>query len=601
MLTRPVLPFLQFLAVPAPDAPPRALEMLPVAFYACDREGRILWFNQKAAELWQRTPAVSDSGERFCGFVKTYVNGQEIAPEATEMAKVLRTGVAVDGVQSIVERPDGSRIRIMMHIEPVRDEQGELIGALNCFHNATAVHTSDSELHDSDQHLAATYEHAAIGISEVDASGRLMRVNETVCRIIGYSAEELLNLTVFDVTHPDDRTNDRDCFERQVAGTDGGYTVEKRLVCKDGRVIWALVTSSSVYDSAGRFLYGIRVLQDITARKHAEEMVRDNEQRLRQLLEALPAAVYTTDAAGRVTFYNEAAVELSGREPNLGSDEWCVNWRLFRPDGTPLPYDQCPMAVALKENRAVRGEEAIAERPDGTRVPFIPYPTPLRDSRGELVGAVNMLVDITERKLAEERQKTLIDELNHRVKNTLATVQSLAAQTLRGAEATAKARDDFNARLLALSKAHDQLSRAGWQSADFRSIVEGIFAPYRIPGGNQVRLTGPSVRLPPNAALLLAMIIHELATNAAKYGALSTVSGTLDLNWATVKRDDGRHLMIEWRESGGPPVRAPKRRGFGNRLAHRAIAHELNGSAQIMFDPAGVRCKFEVPLAISPE
>src|SRR5687767_6903810 len=172
------------------------------------------------------------------------------------------------------------------------------------------------------------------------------------------------------------------------------------------------------------------------SRNAAEEVLRERarDRRFRQLLDALPAAVYTTDAAGRITFYNEAAAVLWGCRPELGKSEWCGSWRLFWPDGRSLPHDECPMAIALKENRAVRGAEAIAERPDGTRVPFIPYPTPLHDAHGNLIGAINMLVDITDRKQAENRQKILIDELNHRVKNTLATVQSLASQTARNTE-----------------------------------------------------------------------------------------------------------------------------------------------------------------------
>lgn len=129
--------------------------------------------------------------------------------------------------------------------------------------------------------------------------------------------------------------------------------------------------------------------------------IRESERQARELLEALPAAVYTTDAAGRITFYNQAAARLAGRTPTVGKDEWCVTWRLFKPDGTPLPHDECPMAVALKENRPIRGEEIVAERPDGKRVPVIPYPTPIHDDSGALVGAVNMLVDISERKAAE--------------------------------------------------------------------------------------------------------------------------------------------------------------------------------------------------------
>ena len=127
----------------------------------------------------------------------------------------------------------------------------------------------------------------------------------------------------------------------------------------------------------------------------------------RELLDALPAAIYTTDAAGRITYYNAAAVQLAGRRPEIGSDEWCVTWRLYWPNGTPLPHDECPMAVALKTGRPVRGMEAVAERPDGTRVPFIPYPTPLHDASGNVVGAVNMLVDLTERSQAEQVRQLL--------------------------------------------------------------------------------------------------------------------------------------------------------------------------------------------------
>src|SRR6266481_2611959 len=135
--------------------------------------------------------------------------------------------------------------------------------------------------------------------------------------------------------------------------------------------------------------------------------LRRREHFYRELLDALPAAIYTTDPAGRVTFFNQAAVALAGRRPELGSDRWCVSWRLFWPDGTPLSHDESPMAVALKEDRPVRGTESIAERPDGTRVTFIPYPTPLHDSSGALIGAVNMLVDITDRRNAEQALQQL--------------------------------------------------------------------------------------------------------------------------------------------------------------------------------------------------
>ena len=134
---------------------------------------------------------------------------------------------------------------------------------------------------------------------------------------------------------------------------------------------------------------------------------RNRENFYRELLGALPAAIYTTDPAGRIIFCNQAAVELAGRTPELGSDRWCVSWRLFWPDGTPMAHDECPMAIALREDRAVRGTELIAERPDGVRIPILPYPTPLHDEASNLVGAVNMLVDVSDRKKAEQALRRL--------------------------------------------------------------------------------------------------------------------------------------------------------------------------------------------------
>jgi PAS domain-containing protein len=140
----------------------------------------------------------------------------------------------------------------------------------------------------------------------------------------------------------------------------------------------------------------LRTTVDPTHHSEARANLDKAEQRFQQRLRTFPAAVYTTDADGRITFYNEAAVSLAGRRAQLGTDQWCVTWRLYALDGTPLPHDECPMAIALKENRPIRGVQAIAERPDGSRVRFAPYPTPLRDASGAVVGAVNLLLDLSE-------------------------------------------------------------------------------------------------------------------------------------------------------------------------------------------------------------
>ena len=195
--------------------------------------------------------------------------------------------------------------------------------------------------------------------------------------------------------------------------------------------------------------------------------VRQKEEQLKAVLNALPAAVYMTDAAGKITYYNPAAVALAGREPQIGQDEWCVTFRLRTPDGKELPLDECPMAVALKEKRPIRGVEAVAQRPDGTLVPILPFPTPIGDENGDLVGAVNMLVDITERKRAEDHQALLIRELDHRVKNMLATIQAIMASTARASTTIEEFQEAFTGRITSLAKTHSALTKHALRTSAF--------------------------------------------------------------------------------------------------------------------------------------
>ena len=260
-----------------------------------------------------------------------------------------------------------------------------------------------TELHTSERYFRAMFELSSVGMAQLDpATGQLLQVNRRLRDMTGFSAEELARKTIFDLTHPDDLARNHRDFDAMVAGASSEISMEKRLVRKDGVAIWVLANKCVIRDAAGRPELVQEVVTDITARKEAERLSAEREHELRELIKAIPAALYTTDADGVITQFNQAAVELSGRIPKIGVDKWCVTWKLYWPDGTPLPHDQCPMAISLKENRPVRGVEAVAERPDGSRVPFIPYPTPLRDPQGKLVGAINMLVDITDRKADED-------------------------------------------------------------------------------------------------------------------------------------------------------------------------------------------------------
>jgi two-component sensor histidine kinase len=235
---------------------------------------------------------------------------------------------------------------------------------------------------------------------------------------------------------------------------------------------------------------------------------------------------------------------------------------------------------------------------DGDYRWFLVRAEPYCDPRtGEIVRWFGVSIDIHDRRVAEEHQQLLINELNHRVKNTLATVQSVASQTLRNAESAEQAKEALEARLFALSRAHDVLTRENWEGADLYAIVEQAVAPYSSCGEDRLHLAGSRIRVPPRMALALAMALQELATNAVKYGALSTETGEIRIAWGVQATGCGRRLHLRWEESGGPAVRPPSRRGFGSRLIERSLSHDLGGTARIEFPSAGLVCTVDAPLS----
>jgi PAS domain S-box-containing protein len=338
----------------------------------------------------------------------------------------------------------------------------------------------------------------------------------------------------------------------------------------------------------------------ISTAARSQTLLRERERRFRELLDALPAAVYTTDAEGRITYFNETAAQLWGHRPALGSSEWCGSWKLYWPDGTPLPHGECPMAIALRENRPVRGLEAIAERPDGTRVPFIAYPTPLHDESGRLIGAVNMLVEITERKRAEEQQALLVRELHHRVKNTLATVQAIMSSTARSADTIEEFKTALIGRIGALAKTHRLLTDEDGAVA-FGDLLHNELDAFDDGSDGRITLSGPDVYLSSQIAVSLGMAVHELTTNAAKYGALAVVGGKVDVTWSTTIEATRRRLDFEWVESGGPQVAPPKRQGFGSRLLEFVLPGQIQAKATIEYLSDGVRTRCSVPLPLETQ
>ena len=220
-----------------------------------------------------------------------------------------------------------------------------------------------------------------------------------------------------------------------------------------------------------------------------------------------------------------------------------------------------------------------------------------RGPDGKAIRVANMVVDVTEQKKSEQRTKLLIDELNHRVKNTLATVQAIVAQGLKFGPTVDRARDTIESRLQSLSRSHDLLTRENWEGADLHDVIAQALSPFAYGSDNPpFRLAGPHIRLRPKLALSLGMAFHELATNASKYGALTVDTGRVDVAWSWVDQEDHPSVQLEWTESGGPPVKPRSHRGFGSRLIENGLAHEVGGSAFLNYGEQGVRCTLRFPV-----
>jgi len=227
---------------------------------------------------------------------------------------------------------------------------------------------------------------------------------------------------------------------------------------------------------------------------------------------------------------------------------------------------------------------------------------PLLSARGECVGSVIALTNITSLKRAEERQSVLLAELSHRVKNNLAIVQSIAKQTLNSSETLSYFGTAFSGRLHALSLAHSILTQSGWSQANLHELLEQILSPYRHLGhADDIELSGPPIQLPPSYVSPLSLVFHELATNAVKYGAFSRENGRVDISWSRTDDDGEQGVVLNWREHNGPPVRPPKRTGLGGKLIERAISYELDGSVKLDYAPEGFSFTARFPLRSDPD
>ena len=435
-------------------------------------------------------------------------------------------------------------------------------------------------------------------VAALDCDYRIVRANEAFARHVGLGAGELAGRSFAEVL-PDTVLHGR---LEEVARTRRPSTVTTRT-CLTGTGDrpcdwdWSL---APILDAGGELELLLLSGVDVTELRRADDEPRVGETVYRSVFTSMNDGVVYQDADGSIVAANPAAERILGLPISqlLGLTPASPEWQSLREDGTPFPADELPSTVSLRTGEPQMDVVMGVRQPNGQLRWISGSSEPVTDP-GETSphGVVSTFHDITERKANEQRRIQMIHELNHRVRNTLATVQSIAAHTFKTSPAPEAFAEAFNARTLALSHIHDVLTRNDWTGAQVNELVAEQLRPLKGYGAGRIHLTGPCERLPPKTAVALSLALGELATNAVRHGALSVEHGTVDLCWERVTGDRGPRLRLVWREQGGPRVRPPARRGLGARLIERGLAHELGGSACITFAPDGVTCEMEVPLA----
>jgi PAS domain S-box-containing protein len=342
------------------------------------------------------------------------------------------------------------------------------------------------------------------------------------------------------------------------------------------------ISYSPVADDDGHVLAVLCIVNETTERVGYEATLK----RLASIVASSKDAILGIDLDMTVTDWNLGAEQLYGF---TAAEIVGQPVTLLVPDGRI--DEEADIIARIKAGERVDTHETVRRHKSGRLLDVSLTVSPIHDADGRIVGASKIARDVTARKEAERVQDLLIGELNHRVKNVLATVAAIARQTFTGTQDLEAAKTAFDARLQSLARAHDLLARGNWEAARLPNVVSEAFSAYP---SEQFITSGPDIDVPPKTVLAMALILHELATNAAKYGALSISSGKVRVSWDFTASGD--QLTIAWRETGGPRVNPPGRNGFGSRLIHALSAGQLGGKAELAYDVDGVHCTIVAPL-----
>ncbi|HEX5464136.1 MAG TPA: CheR family methyltransferase, partial [Burkholderiales bacterium] len=471
----------------------------------------------------------------------------------------------------------------LIRILPYRTIDNVIDGAVLTFVDITERRRRENE----SARLAAIVASSQEPIIALALDGRITHWNRAAEKLFGAGVGEVVGKSLF-AAIPETEAIEEQVLEKMRHG--GGirhYEIERQT--GSGTPLYIDFSFFSVVGETGKVTGIAIIVHDISERRR-----RGNESaRLAAIVASSNDAIVSKDLNGIIETWNGGAKHLFGYAANevIGK-----SIRILLPPDRATEEDD--ILAHIRRGEPVDHFETVRRRKDGSMVDISLTVSPIKGADGSVVGASKIARDITERRRAEATQALMMDELNHRVKNTLATVQSIAAQSMQGIDVDSRFREMFEARLAALSTVHDLLTRNNWDSVSLRELLIDELDIYWPKKRTRIVIKGPDVSLTAKPAIVLGMAFHELATNAAKYGALSNAAGKVTVTW-DVNRGKASPgvLALNWVESGGPPVRRPQRKGFGSRLIGRGLPLELDGRARLEFEPSGLVYTIEMPLS----
>jgi PAS domain S-box-containing protein len=563
----------------------------PVGIAHCDADLRYKFINRYHAERLAERFGVT--AEQVIGKRVPEVIGDETFATA---APYIRECLAGRTVEFEVGVPDdaGEPRFLHCHLEPEWND-GKVAGLVTAAIDITRLKRAEAALRESEEIFRAMFDLSSVGKIEVQPpSGRFLRVNAAMCKFVGYSEEELLGRSVYDITHPDDIALDHELCHRLDAG-ESDFDVEKRYVRKDGTAVWARTTVNVIRDASGRPLRHMAVIQDIDARKRAEEDVRAGKDRLQLALDAAQLGSWRYDPLRRVISGDARCQEIFDfAEPEAPIEEAI---KRIHPDDAEKVRTALAASVDPAEPKRSATEFRMRRRDGALRwveTLGLAYFEGTQHER-RAVSMAGTVQDITERREREEKEHLLIREINHRAKNMLSVVDAIAHQT--AIKSSEDFLERFSERIQALSANQDLLVRNEWNGVEIEDLVHAQLAHFADLIGSRIAVQGPKLRLRAASAQAIGLALHELATNAGKYGALSTEEGHVDVSWGTT---DGA-LAMSWTEHGGPPVCRPERRGFGTIVMETMAERSVDGRVDLDYAPSGLIWRLTCPAASALE